>query len=395
MLPILSRAQEFRERTVKFRRDFHSHPELGFSEVRTAGIIADELRQLGYEVQEGVGKTGVVGLLQGEFPGKCLMLRFDMDALPITEETGTGYSSHNPGIMHACGHDGHVSIGLTVARILHEQQATMAGTIKLVFQPAEEGLGGAEAMIADHVLETPLPDAALGLHLWNEHPAGWIAVKDGPFMAGADMFRIRIKGKGGHGAMPQATIDPILAGAQLVNAIQSIVSRNISPLDSAVVSITSFHAGTSYNIIPETVEMLGTVRTFTPEVRQIIHSRMVTVIDSVSTTFGCSSELEFINSTPPVINAAPITEIVRKAASEVVPEYQIDSSYQSTVSEDMAIFLQRIPGCFFFIGSAPENPSLRYGHHHPKFDIDENVLPVASAILAHAALDFLKPISHP
>jgi len=390
MITILSRAQELREGTVKHRRDFHSHPELGFSEVRTAGIIAAELRQLGYAVREGVGKTGVVGLLQGENPGRCVMLRFDMDALPITEETGAEYASLNPGKMHACGHDGHVSIGLTVARILREQQTSIAGRIKLVFQPAEEGLGGAEAMIADQVLENPLPDAAFGLHLWNEHPAGWMAVKDGPFMAGADMFRIQIKGRGGHGAMPQAAIDPIMAGAQLVTAIQSIVSRNISPLDSAVISITSFHTGTSYNIIPETVEMLGTVRTFTPEVRRMIHNRMQTLIDSVCMAFGCSGELEFINSTPPVVNAGPVTEIVRKAASDVVPEYRIDSNYQSTVSEDMAIFLQHIPGCFFFIGSAPEDTGLRYGHHHPKFDIDENVLPVASAIIAQAALIYLK-----
>lgn len=390
MVGSLNRAKELREFTVRLRRDFHSHPELGFSETRTARIIADELAELGYFVKEGVGKTGVVGILEGGISGKCIMLRFDMDALPITEETGTSYASVTPGLMHACGHDGHVSVGLTVARILQEQQSRIAGTIKLVFQPAEEGLGGAEAMIEDQVLENPRPDAALGLHLWNERPAGWVAVKQGPFMAGADMFRIRIKGKGGHGAMPELTIDPILAGAQVVTALQGIVSRNISALDSAVLSITSFHAGTSYNIIPETVEMQGTVRSFTPGVRQRIHERMGSTLNSVCLAFGCKGELEFINFTPPVVNAREIAEIVRSAASEVVPEFWVDTGYQSTVSEDMAIFLDRVPGCFFFVGSAPEDPAQRFGHHHPKFDIDEAVLPIASAIMAQAALDFLK-----
>jgi len=191
--------------------------------------------------------------------------------------------------MHACGHDGHVSIGLTVARILKQNQSAFAGTIKLVFQPAEEGLGGAESMIADGVLTNPVPAAVLGLHLWNERQVGWVAVKDGPFMAGADMFRVRITGKGGHGAMPEITIDPILAGAQVVTALQGIVSRNLSPQDSAVLSVTSFHAGTSYNIIPGSVELQGTVRAYTPKVRELIHSRMRTILDSICTAFGCTS----------------------------------------------------------------------------------------------------------
>ncbi|MHB1338758.1 MAG: M20 metallopeptidase family protein, partial [Bellilinea sp.] len=244
MPSILSHAQELKEFSISLRRDLHMHPELGFQEVRTAGIVADELRNLGYAVTEKVGKTGVVGMMTGDESGPTVMLRFDMDALPIVEETGADYASQTPGVMHACGHDGHVTIGLTVARLLVQQKSNLKGKVKLVFQPAEEGLGGAAAMIEDGVLEYPRPDAALGLHLWNDHPVGWAAVTAGPFMTGADMFRIKITGKGGHGAIPNETIDPLIAGTQVVSALQSVVSRNISPFDFAVVSITRFQAGT-------------------------------------------------------------------------------------------------------------------------------------------------------
>lgn len=387
---MLARAQELKPFAVKVRRDLHTHPELGFKEVRTASIVANELRQSGYSVQEGVGKTGVVGILEGEKPGPCVMLRFDMDALPVQEETGAEYASIYPGVMHACGHDGHTAIGLTVARLLRENMASIHGTVKLVFQPAEEGLGGAEAMVIDGVLENPKPVAAFGLHLWNERPVGWAAVTDGPFMAGADMFRITISGTGGHGAIPQEVHDPIVAGAQLVTALQTIVARNVSPFDSAVVSVTAFNAGSSYNVIPPEVVLLGTVRSYKPRVRSRVVDRMNRLVEMVCSAMECQGEIEIVEFTPPVINQAEPAKVVETSISEIAPEVVIDREFKSSASEDMSIFLNAIGGCFFFLGSGPADEVKRYGHHHPKFDIDEDVLPLAAAILAHAAIKFLE-----
>lgn len=392
MSSILSQAQDLKEVSISLRRDLHMHPELGFQEFRTAEIVARQLQDLGYAVTERVGTTGVVGNLTGDESGPTVMLRFDMDALPILEETGADYASQTPGVMHACGHDGHVSIGLTVARLLVQQKSNLKGKVKLVFQPAEEGLGGAAAMIEDGVLENPSPNAALGLHLWNDHPVGWAAVTAGPFMTGADMFRIKITGKGGHGAIPNETIDPLLAGTQVVTALQSVVSRNISPFDFAVVSITRFQAGTSFNIIPSEAELLGTVRTFRSEVRSKVHNRMQSIVESVCTGMGCRGEIEFFDVTPPVVNAEIVTGIVRDAILNVNSEMQVDSAFQGSASEDMALFLQEVQGCFFFVGSGPVEHEKRYGHHHPKFEIDEDVLPLAAAIMTQAAINLLESL---
>ncbi len=389
MHPILARALELKARTIAWRRDLHAHPELGFQEERTAGLVAAELGRLGYAVKQGVGKTGVVGLLQGGKPGPCILLRFDMDALPIQEQTGAGYASLNAGVMHACGHDGHVAIGLTVANLLKEMQPALNGTIKLVFQPAEEGLGGAAAMIHDGVLENPVPQAALGLHLWNEQPVGWVTATAGPFMAGADMFRAKITGRGGHGAMPQLTADPVLAAAQVVTALQSVTARNVSPFELVVVSVTQFQGGTSFNIIPDKVELAGTVRTYNREVRELVHQRMQSIIEDVSRGMGCRGEIEFVEYTPPVVNAPEITQLVQSAIQLVAPELQISTEARSSASEDMALFLQQVPGCFLFVGSGIADASQRFGHHHPKFDIDETALPLAAAILTQSALSVM------
>ncbi|HWR66840.1 MAG TPA: amidohydrolase [Bellilinea sp.] len=393
MHPILARAHELKAKTIGWRRDLHTNPELGFQEVRTAGLVAAELERLGYSVTRGVGKTGVVGLLQGGKPGPCVLLRFDMDALPLQEESGAEYSSVNAGVMHACGHDGHVAIGLTAAALLTELQPTLNGTIKLVFQPAEEGLGGAAAMIQDGVLNEPTPLAALGLHLWNEHPVGWAAVTPGPFMAGADMFKVKITGKGGHGAMPHLTFDPVLAAAQVITALQSITARNVSPFESAVVSVTQIKAGTSFNIIPAEVELAGTVRTFKPEIHDLVQARMRNLVESVSLGMGCQGEIQFVEYTPPVVNAPEITRLVQQALQQVAPEIQVNSDELSSVSEDMALFLEKVPGCFFFIGSGVADATKRFGHHHPKFDIDEEVLPLAAAIITQAAINVMRATS--
>lgn len=372
------------------RRDLHRHPELGFQEVRTAGVVARELQSLGLEVSTGVGKTGVVAVLEGERPGPVLMLRFDMDALPIVEETGAEYASERPGVMHACGHDGHVAVGLTVARLLHTHRHELAGSVKLVFQPAEEGLGGAEQMIADGVLENPRPNLALGLHLWNEQPLGWIGATAGPSMAASETFTIKIRGQGGHGAVPHLAVDPILAAAQVISAVQSIVSRSVSPLDTAVISVTSLRGGEAFNVIPSVVEMKGTIRTFRPQVRSMVLERFHSVVEGVASALGCQAEIEITSITPAVINDAEVTEAVRQMSRRLLPDHRIDPEAMTMGSEDMAFFLREVPGCFFFVGSANKEKGLDAAHHHPRFDFDEKALPQAAALMAATAAELLK-----
>jgi len=389
MADYLSEAQELFEYTRSMRRDFHSHPELGFQEVRTAGIVTRELNQLGLEVTTGVGKTGVVALLEGGQPGPVILLRFDMDALPIVEETGAEYASQNPGVMHACGHDGHTAIGLTVARMLNRHRQELAGIVKFVFQPAEEGMGGAESMIADGVLENPRPDLTLALHLWNERPVGWLGIANGPSLAAAEIFKVRITGKGGHGAVPHLAIDPVLAASQIVTALQSIPARNVSPLQSAVISVTMIHGGDAFNVIPPAVELQGTIRTFEPAVRQNVLERFREVIAGVGEALGCTVDIDLQSLTPAVINEPELAARVQKVATRILPEDEVAVNFSTMGSEDMACIMQKVPGCFFFVGSANAEKGLNAPHHHPRFDVDETALPKAAALMAAAAADFL------
>lgn len=391
MHPIYMEAQSLFEYTQSIRRDLHRFPELGFQEIRTSGLVAKELRQLDYEVKTGVGETGVVALLEGPQDGPVVMVRFDMDALPIQEENESDYVSQNAGVMHACGHDGHTAVGLTVARILQTHQNEISGTVKLVFQPAEEGLGGAEKMIADGVLRDPKPDLTLSLHLWNERPVGWVGVSEGPTMAAAEIFNIKITGKGGHGAVPDLTADPIVAASNLVVGLQSIVSRNVSPLKTAVVSVCSLHSGEAFNVIPSYAELSGTIRTFEPEVRQRVIERFYTISEGIVRSFGCSADIEVRSITPAVINDSTIAKRVNKSAATIFPEGELSGNFQTMGSEDMAFMMQEVPGCYFFIGSANQEPGLSFPHHHPRFDIDERSLPIAVALMAGSTLDLLKP----
>lgn len=389
MNDFLNEAMNLFEYTRSLRRDFHCHPELGFREVRTASVVARELTALGLEVTKGIAETGVVALLEGGRPGPVVMLRFDMDALPITEETGAEYASEIPGVMHACGHDAHTAVGLTVARMLHSHREELAGTIKFVFQPAEEGLGGAERMVKEGVLQNPTPAVALGLHVWNEKPLGWVGIGSGPVMAAGEVFDIRITGKGGHGALPQLAVDPVAAAAQVISALQTIVSRNAAPLDTAVVSACSIHGGDAFNVIPPFVDIKGTIRTFKPETREMVIRRFYEIVDNVSAAMGCKAEREVRLMTPAVINDKTIAEKVRKAARELLHSDTIDSEDKTMGSEDMAYFLREVPGCFFFVGSANPETGKNAPHHHPKFDIDEDVLPKAAALMASAAVECL------
>ena len=395
MIDSLAEAKSLFEYTQSLRRDFHMHPELGFREVRTGGIVAKELESLGLEVTKGVGKTGVVGLLEGVKPGPTLLLRFDMDALPIVEETGAEYASQNHGVMHACGHDGHTAIGLTVARMLHAHRDQLAGTIKFCFQPSEEGhngeeAGGAEMMMRDGVLDSPGVDMTLALHLWNEKPLGWVGVAGGPVMAGAEIFTVKITGKGGHGAIPHATVDPVVAAANIVNALQSIVSRNVAPLETAVVSVTTIHGGTAFNVIPQEVALEGTIRTFDAGVRQRVVQRFEQIARRVGEGMGCQVDVNIKRMTPALVNDDSVTAQVQEAARRILSGSSLDTAgYLTMGAEDMAFMQEKVPGCYFFIGSNDQARHLDYGHHHPKFDFDEQALVRGSALMAAAALDVL------
>jgi len=387
---ITSQAQELFPYTQSLRRDFHRHPELGFHEVRSAGIVANELGKLGLEVHAGIAETGVVALMENAAPGPTVLLRFDMDALPITEATGAEYASLTPGVMHACGHDGHMAIGLTVAHMLKELSPELRGQIKFVFQPAEEVLGGADRMVKEGVLKDPKPDMALALHVWNERPLGWVGLASGPVMAGADFFDVQITGKGGHGAIPQLSRDPVVAAAVIVLALQSVVARNVSPFDSAVLSVTQVVSGEAYNVIPEKAQLKGTIRAFERSVRDQVMTRIEEVATNTSRAMGCEASIQYLPNTPATVNDPEVTAAVVDVARKLYSSEAVDTTYQSMGSEDMAFILNEVPGCFMLIGSANDAKGLNAGHHHPRFDFDEAVLPRAVALMVSAVVELLK-----
>ncbi|MBN1977655.1 MAG: amidohydrolase [Anaerolineae bacterium] len=382
-------AELLRQKLVEWRRDFHRHPERGFQEHRSAGLIADHLHTLGYQVQTGIAATGVVGLLKGKQPGPVVMARFDMDALPITEENETDYASQNPGMMHACGHDAHMAIGLGVATLMARQQDMIAGALKLVFQPAEEGGNGAKAMIEEDVLENPRPDIFLATHVWNEKRVGTIDVTPGAIMAAAEKWHCTVRGKGGHGAAPHQAADPIVAAAQIVTALQTIVSRNVDPLETAVVSVGSIHGGDAFNVIPPQVELNGTIRSYSPQIRRMILRRMQEVFTGVAAACGVEANLEIEPLTPAVTNDVQVTEAVRAAAEAIVGPDNVTTGERTMGSEDAAYFMEKVPGCYFFLGSANASLGLSMPHHNPRFDFDEAVLTTGVAVMMHVLAHYL------
>jgi amidohydrolase len=390
MTSILSQAKELFPYTRDLRRDFHRHPELGFQEHRTAEIIVRELSNLeDMAIQAGIAGTGVVGTLEGGKPGRVILLRFDMDALPVTENTGVDYSSENEGVMHACGHDGHLAIGLTTAWLLHAGRENLPGTIKFVFQPAEEGLGGACAMIAEGILSDPVPDVVLALHLWNEKPLGWIGITEGPMMSASETFQVWITGKGGHGGMPHEAIDPIVAAAGIINALQSVVSREIPPLDSGVITVSTIHGGEAHNVIPEEVTLSGTIRSFTEETRDLLLKRFHEVVEQTAAAYLCRTKVTMEDISPVVNNDAKIAAVLQRTASELFPQAVIDQGYRTMASEDMAFMMQDIPGCYCLIGSANSERGLDAKHHQPEFNFDEQALTQGAALLVSAVYELL------
>ncbi len=378
---------------VAMRRDLHEHPELAFEEVRTSGIVAQRLRTLGLEVQTGLAKTGVIGLLRGgaSKPGaKTIAIRADMDALPIHELNETEYRSTVDGKMHACGHDGHTSILLAVADILNKRRAELPGDVKFVFQPAEESIGGAKPMIKEGAMQEV--DGIIGLHLISDYPLGRVGVRSGPIFASADRFILTVQGKGGHAAMPEASVDPIVIAAYIVTALQTLISRETSPFSPAVITIGRIQAGTAFNIIPETAEMHGTIRAFSSEHRKKLVRRIGEVATGIATTMGGTCHVEVIAGCPPCVNDPGMTEVVHNAAVSAVGEQDVDDSeaVMSTGSDDMACFLEAIPGCYFIVGAKNEEKGANYPHHHPRFNIDEDALPIGVEVLTRAAMEYLK-----
>jgi amidohydrolase len=375
---------------IALRRDLHRHPELGFQEVRTAGIVAERLRALGYTVRTGIGKTGVTGFLAGGRPGKTVLLRADMDALPIQEETEVPWRSEAPGVMHACGHDTHVAMALAAAEVLARAAPSLAGNLFFVFQPAEEGASGAGAMLQDGVLEGVAPDAAVAIHALTFWPAGTLAICDGAAMASADRLRITVTGKGGHGATPHLTRDPVVAAAQIVCALQTLVSRETPPLEAAALSITMLRAGSAFNIIPDTAEMTGTLRCFSPALRETLAAAVKRTAEGIAAALGCSARAVDEHLTPAVLNDPAVTRIAREAAAEIVGADRVLTPQPLTGSEDAALFWQRVPGCYAFLGAAPADGTPGVPIHNAKFDVDESALPIGVEFLVRTSRKLLE-----
>lgn len=363
---------------VSVRRDFHRHPELGMAEERTASVVSDHLESMGIPPRRLAG-TGVVGKL-GSGRGPVLMLRADMDALPVTEENDRSFASANAGVMHACGHDGHMAILLAAARELSESPPKR-GTVKFCFQPGEEGHRGAEKMIDAGVLERPKVDTAFGLHVWRDLPVGKVAVLDGPCMAAADVFEIRVAGAGGHAAYPHLSVDPVAIAAQIVTALQTIVARRVDPLDTAVVTVGSLRAGTAFNVIPSEAVLRGTIRTFRKETRRFVLREVRRIARGVASALGAAAEVEFRELAPATVNDPKSAALAREAAAAVVGPRNVVSAAPSMGAEDMSLYLERVPGCFAFVGLRNRRRGIEFPHHHPRFDMDEACLAVGTDLV--------------
>jgi len=386
-VPTLSLTPDERAALVHLRRDLHRHPELAFQEHRTADVVANYLRPLGFDVHTGVAETGVVAVL-GPGDGPCLGLRADMDALPVQEVPGRPHGSTRDGVMHACGHDGHVATLLVAAAVLARTRDTWNGTLKLLFQPAEEGGGGAHRMMQDGALDDPKPDALLGLHYWSLQPTGTVGVKAGATMASVDAFDVVVRGKGGHAAIPHEAADALVAAAEVVTALQTVVSRRIDPLLPAVITVGEFHAGTAFNVIAGEARLAGTVRTLDDAVWDAMPSSIEEVCRGVCDAHGCSCELDYRRLDRPLVNDPALARRVHSVAREMVGADRVVE--QVTMGgEDMGEYFTVVPGCFFFVGARNEERGIVASHHHPEFDLDEEALPLGAEMLVRLTREFL------
>jgi len=379
-------AKKYEGQIIAWRREFHKNPELSWEEIKTGNRICEELTGMNIKLKR-VAKTGILGTLKGNKPGKTVALRADMDALLVKEVNDVPYRSKNEGVMHACGHDGHVAMLLGAAKILSQMQNEIEGTVKFIFQPAEEIAQGAEKMIHEGVINGV--DAVLGIHLWADLETGKVSLEPGPRMASMDLFKITIKGKGGHGSMPHQGVDAIIAAAAVVMALQSIVSREISPLDPAVLTIGKFYGGEGFNVLCDEVFMEGTTRCFDPQVRNKFPSLIERITKKTAEAFRAKGESEYILGSPPVINNSQISRIASQAVINNFGAESVIKLEKVTAGEDFALYAQKIPGAMAFVGARNENKGAVHPHHHKKFNIDEDALIIGTTLYSQFALDFL------
>ena len=376
-MPIINRIGDMQPEIAAWRQDIHAHPELLFDVHRTAGVVADKLKAFGCdEVVTGIGRTGVVGVIRGNKGqgARIIGLRADMDALPITEMTGLPYASTNPGKMHACGHDGHTAMLLGAAKYLAETR-NFVGTAVVIFQPAEEGGGGGREMVRDGMMDRFGIEEVYGMHNYPGLPVGDFAIRSGPMMASADRLYIDIEGLGGHAARPHVSIDSVLVGAQIINQIQSIVSRSVDPLESAVISITQFHAGTADNIIPQTAKLSGTARTLDPAVRDLVEKRLHEVVEGTAALYGAKAKLVYKRDYPVTRNHERQTAFAAEVAREVVGKDRVDDKVPPVMgAEDFSYMLEARPGAFIFVGNGDTA-----GLHHPAYNFNDELIPVGSS----------------
>lgn len=397
---IRSAIQDIEENVIAIRHRLHRRPELGFEEHETAQLIIETLQELPVRLTTGILGTGICAELipvggekdSGDTgkPVPALLIRADMDALPIQEDTGLPFSSEKPGLMHACGHDGHVAILLGTVMVLSRFRDQIPGTVKFMFQPAEETEGGAKGMIEAGVLREPTVGAAVGLHLWGGTERGIVEYRSGPMMASPDVFDITIKGRGGHAAMPHMCIDPVPIAAAVIQQLQTVVSRQVDPLDAAVISVCTVNGGSVHNVIPNEVTLQGTVRTFLPEVREAIPKRIEQIVKHTTEMYGAEFELDYQFRYPPVVNNPEVTELVRRSACTILGTEQVRELERPNMGgEDFAYLTEAVPASFFYLGIAP-SPDKPVQHHHPKFEIDDSVLKDGIAVFCQIVHDFFK-----
>jgi amidohydrolase len=378
------------ESVIDLRRTLHRWPELGFQEQRTGALVAERLQALGLEVRTGMAQTGVLGILHGDGAGKTVLLRADMDGLPIEEASGAPYASQNRGVMHACGHDGHTAILLTVAAVLAPRRQQFSGTVKFAFQPAEElPPGGAKGMIEEGVLEDPRVDVAFGLHLWNSLPIGKIGVDEGPIMASVDRFDIVIKGVGSHGAYPHTGVDPIVVGSHIVAALQTVVSREMPPLAPVVVTVGKFQGGTAFNVIPSQAELSGTVRTVDARIRQEMPGRLERIVRGITSGMRAEYTFHYTSGYPVTVNDAHKAQFARQVAAAIVGDTNVVTAGMTMGAEDMSYFLEAVPGCYLRLGSGNPDKGLVHPHHSALFNFDEAALPIGVDLLTQLTLAYL------
>lgn len=386
-MPILNRAADLKDEASAWRRDLHQNPQTKYEEEYASALVAQKLTEWGIPFKKGIAKTGIVATIKGQRneSGKGIGLRADMDALDILEKSGQPHASKIPGKMHACGHDGHTATLLAVAKYLNETK-NFDGEVNLVFQPAEEGGNGADKMIEEGLFKDFKIDYMFGVHNWPGVPMGKIGMRPGPLLASVDEFHVTVKGYGGHAAMPHATIDPVVVTSQIVTALQSVVARNVDPIDTVVVSVTNFHAGSgAFNIIPDEAKLIGTVRAFNNETREKVIARMKSIIESIATSMGASVEMNFMFHNYATVNNPVATELAAKAAAVVVGEANVDTNTPPSMGgEDFSAYLRQKPGAFIFIGQGvPEKDSPHNkGLHHPGYDFNDEIIPIGVSYFA-------------